>query len=315
MKRIILFCTVVLMMAILLADLAVGAGKRVVVLPFYDDSGYRGPWKLYYEVPEMLGDMIMDDYFYIVPMDSVIEAMAVKKKKSAVTKFFNLFRNVKAEQKLLSDLEVLTVGRKFDADYAIFGLIDQFKFKRQGAGDVIVGGYKSYVANVELSGVRVLRVADGTPMGTVRGESEKTERGLGLEIMGKPRKRDLEFYSLDSLDFRSKRFLNTLMGQATVEALNKVQKEVRAIITLPDTAWYAEKKFKVVSSTEGVISINAGSADGVKAGDKFRVFASESGILVGKINVTTVWADHLSKCEVLEGRDAIRDGDIIMPER
>ena len=303
------------MMAILLADLAVGAGKRVVILPFYDDSGYRGPWQLHYEVPEMLGDMIIDDYFYVVPMDSVIEAMVTKKKKSTLTKFFNLFRNIKVEQKLLSDLEVVTVGRKFDADYAIFGIIDEFKFKRQGAGDVIIGGYKSYQAKVELNGVRVLRVSDGTPLGTVRGVAEKNERGLGLEIMGKPRKRDLEFYSLDSLDFRSKRFLNTLMGQATIEALNKVQKEVRAIITLPDTAWYAEKKFRVVSSSDGIISINAGSADGIRAGDKFRVFASESGILVGKINVTTVWADHLSKAEVLEGRDAIRDDDVIMPER
>ena len=304
-----------MLLAVANEEIALSAGKSIVVLPFYDDSGYRGPWQLHNEVPEMLGDMLLDEYFNVIPMDTVMTALPKPPERGIISKFFDIFRNQKHKQKLMTDLEILTIARKLNTDYAITGIIEDFKFKRQGGGDVMIGGYKSYTAKVEFSHVRILRVTDGTPMGSVSGESEKNERGFGLELLGKPRKRDLEFYSLDSLDFGSKRFLSSLMGETTVDALNKVQKEIRAIITLPDTSWYAEKQFKIISVSEGIVNINAGSADGIKPGDKFRVFTPESGILVGKINITTVWADHISKAEILEGKDEIRSGDIIMPER
>lgn len=314
MKRFLCVCTLVALVFSMNGDMADGAGKTVAVFPFYDDSGYRGPWQLYRDVPEMLGDMLYDDYFTVIPMDSVFTALPGQKERSGLAKFFDIFRNKKHTQKIMSDLEILTYARKLRADYAITGIVDDFTYSRKGAGDVYIGGYKSYVAKVKVSHVRVLRVNDGVPLGTVEGESEQKERGLGLEIMGKPRRRDLEFYSLDSLDFGAKRFLGTLMGEAAVDALNKVQKEIRAIVTLPDTNWYAEKQFKIISVSDREVNINAGSADGVIPGDKFRVFTAESGILVGKINITSVWADHISKGEILEGREGIRLNDVIMPE-
>ena len=315
MRKIHIIFTLFMLLVAANEEIALSAGKSIVVLPFYDDSGYRGPWQLHNEVPEMLGDMLLDEYFHIIPMDTVLAVLPRPPEKGMISKFFDIFRNKKNKQRLMTDLEILTIARKLNSDYAIMGIIEDFKFKRMGGGDVMIGGYKSYTAKVELSHVRILRVADGTPLGSVNGEAEKNERGLGLELLGKPRKRDLEFYSLDSLDFGSKRFLSSLMGETTVEALNKVQKEIRAIITLPDTSWYAEKKFKIISMDSGIVNINAGSADGIKPGDKFRVFTPESGILVGKINITIVWADHISKAEILEGKDEIRSGDIIMPER
>jgi hypothetical protein len=314
MKKCILLFTIVMISLTSMENVAISAGKRIVLLPFYDDSGYRGPWELRLEVPEMLGDMLMDDYFHVVPMDSVLEALPKPPEKSVLWKFLGLFSNRKSDQKLLSDLEVVSIARKLNADYAISGILDDFKFRRQGGGDVLIGGYKSYTTNVSMSHVRVLRVADASPLGTISGQADNKESGLGLELMGKPRARDIEFYSLDSLDFGSKRFLTTLMGVTAVEAINKVQREIRAVLTLPDTSFYAEKKFKIISSNNGIISVDAGSSDGVKPGDRFRVFASESGILVGKINITEVWADHLSKGEILEGKDEVRTGDMIMPE-
>ena len=315
MRKLVLIFTIIIPLFATEGKLAISAGKSIAVLPFYDDSGYRGPWELYTEVPEMLGDMLMDKYFYVVPMDTVMQTMPKPGEKSILSKFFDLFRNKRIKQKLLTDLEILTIARKLNVDYAITGIIETFSFRRTGGGDIIIGGYKSYTAKVELSYVRILRVADGTPMGSVGGEADKNERGLGLELLGKPRKRDLEFYSLDSLDFGSKGFIGTLMGEATVEALNKVQKEVRSIITFPDTSWYAEKKFKVISVDNGIVNIDAGSADGVKPGDQFNVYASESSVLVGKINITQIWSDHVSKAEILEGRGEIRLGDVIMPRR
>jgi hypothetical protein len=294
---------------------AVGTGKTVMFMPFVDDSGYRGPWLLRYEIPAMLGDMIGDAYYTVVPMDSVRANMEKPRKKSTFHNVINIFRNNKERQKVLTDNEVCSIARKLGADIAITGTVDDYTFKRIGGGEVLIGGYKYYNAKVSLDQVKILNVSTGRQIGKlIHAEEAKSEKGLGLELFGKERRRDYEFYSLDSLDFGSKRFLGTLMGQATVEALNKVNKEIRAVITLPDTNWYSFKKFRILLIENGVVTINAGSLDGVKPGDQFRVYTSDSGTPVGKINVTTVWSERISKAEILDGKDEIRVNDVIMPD-
>ena len=316
MRKFIFAITLIMITVVSFQSTAVEVGKRVVFMPFYDESGYRGPWYLSYEVPQMIGDMIggADDYFYVVPMDSIFEVVYQPEEVHFIMKFINLFRNKKKPQRLLRDSEVLSVARKFGGDIAITGVISDFDFRRQGGGEPMIGGYKRYTSKVEVNQVRVLKVSDGSPLGTVRGEKINKAGGMGLELFGKPRQMDLEFLSLDSLDFGSKRFLSTLMGQTTVEALNKVHKGIRIIITKPDSAWYTSKKFKVISLEYGGVFINAGSSDGVSPGDRFTVFTSESGVRVGKINVITVMSDHLSRGEILDGRGEMRPNDIIMPE-
>jgi hypothetical protein len=294
---------------------AAGVGKRIVIMPFYDESGYNGPWKLRFEIPTMLGDMLQDDYYHIVPIDSVVAQMEKPKPPGIFKKFVRIFMNRKERQKILTDGEVLSIARKLDGDIVITGFIEDYNYRRLGGGEPMVGGYKSYTAKTGMDQIRVLNVANGQQMGrSIKAEDDKNDRGLGLELFGKERKRDYEFYSLDSLDFGSKRFLTTLIGLSTVEALNKVQKEIRAIITLPDSNWYSYKKFRVLLVEQGIATINAGSGDGVKAGDRFRVYTSDSGVPVGKIGVTTVWAEHISKADIIEGKDEIRQNDLIMPD-
>lgn len=316
MRRTILMVTAILLLFSAAEPMGQGFKKRVVFLPFYDESGYRGPWELSYQIPEVLGDMLggADEYFEVVPMDTVRKSMPTPKEPNIFSKVFGLFRNKKSVVTVMTDSEILSVARRLGADYAITGLIENFNMNRTGGGDPMVGGYKSYTTKVKVEQVRVLRVNDGRPLGTVRGEENKSSRGLGLELFGKPRQMDLEFISMDSLDFGSKRFLGTMWGQTTIEALNKVNKELRTVIAKPDTNWYASKNFRVISIDAGNAIINAGSADGVLAGDKFLVFASESGTKVGKINIMTVWSDHVSQAEIIEGRDEIRPNDTIRPE-
>ena len=316
MRKIIAALTVVLLFCAIFSENAESYGKRIVLLPFYDESGYRGPWQLHNEVPVMLGDMLMDEYYYVVDLDSVLSIMGPPPKtKNIFVKIINLFGNRKNKQKVLKDSEILSVARNADADYAIIGIIDKFTYSRKGGGEPMIGGYKSYVAHVKVEQIRVINVSDGKVIATVIGEEKKISRGLGLELFGKPRRLDLEFYSLDSLDFGSKRFMNSLIGQATVEALNNAQKDIKNALTQPDNEWFKEKKFKILSIESGVVTINAGSADGISAGDQFNVYATESNTLVGKINVTNLWADHVSKCEILSGRDEIRPNDYILPIR
>lgn len=316
MRRTILFLTAILLFVSATEPMSQSFRKKVVFLPFYDECGYRGPWDLSIQIPGMLGDMLggADDYFEVVPMDTVLAAMPAPKQPNIISKFFGLFRNKKKSIPVMTDSDILSVARRLGADYAITGLIENFNMNRTGGGDPMVGGYKSYTTKVKIEQVRVLRVEDGRPLGTVRGEENKSSRGLGLELFGKPRQMDLEFISMDSLDFGSKRFLGTMWGQTTIEALNKVNKELRTVIAKPDSNWYSAKNFRVISIDAGNAIINAGSADGVMAGDKFLVFASESGTKVGKINVMTVWSDHVSQAEIIEGRDEIRPNDTIRPE-
>ena len=316
MRKTIAALTVILLFFAIFSQNADSYGKRIVLLPFYDESGYRGPWQIHNEVPVMLGDMLMDDYYYVVDLDSVLSIIGPPPKtKNIFFRFLNLFANKKIKQKILNDSEILSIARNVDADYVIIGIIDKFTYKRQGGGEPMIGGYKSYSAQVKIEQIRVINVSDGKLVATVNGEEKKTSRGLGLELFGKPRRLDLEFYSLDSLDFGSKRFLNSLMGQATVEALNNAQRDIKNAITKPDNEWFKEKKFKILSIETGVVTINAGSADGLSAGDQFNVYALESNTLVGKINVTNLWADHVSKAEILSGRDEIRPNDYILPIR
>lgn len=316
MRKFIFFITMILLLCTTLESITQQLGKRVVFMPFYDESGYRGPWDLSNAIPEMLGDMLggTDDYFIVVPMDTVKKAMEKPEKISAVKRFLNLFSNKKKTQNIMTDSEILSVARKINGDIVITGVVADFNMRRFGGGEPMLGGYKSYTTKVEIEQVRILRVSDGRPLGTVRGEDAKNSRGLGLELFGKPRQMDLEFISMDSLDFGSKRFLGTMWGQTTVEALNKVNTELRAVIARPDTNWYKTKQFKIISTEAGNAIIDAGSADGVTPGDRFTVFASESGVRVGKINVMTVWSEHVSRTEILEGKDEIRPGDTIMPE-
>ena len=315
MKKTIVFFTIIMVLSTAYTSWAQGPGRRIVLLPFYDESGYRGPWQLRYEVPIMLGDMLMDEYYYVVPMDSVKVVIGPPPKKSIIKKIFNTFSNKKDRQKIMTDGEILSIAHQLHADYAIIGVIDDFTYRRLGGGEPMIGGYKSYTSTVKVSQVRVFNVANGLVLATVHGEDTKNSRGLGLELFGKPRRLDLEFYSLDSLDYGSKRFLNTLIGQAAVEALNNAHKEIKTAITQPDNEWFKEKKFKVLSVETGIVTINAGSADGVNAGNQFNVYALESEAMVGKINVTIVWSDHISKAEILDGRDEIRPNDYILPSR
>ncbi|MHB9030900.1 MAG: hypothetical protein ACYC9O_19185 [Candidatus Latescibacterota bacterium] len=315
MRKFILGVTVLLVFFTALQPGAAGSGKRIILMPFYDESGYKGPWKLRNEMPAMLGDMLMDDYYQIVPVDSVIAFMEQPKKPGLFKKFIGLFANRKDRQKILTDGEVLSIARKLDGDIVVTGFIEDFSYRHVGGGEPMIGGYRSYSAKVKLDQVRILNVANGQLMGrAIVGETTKPDRGLGLELFGKERPRTKEFYGLDSLDFGSKGFLSSLMGQAAVEALNKVQKEVRAVITLPDTNWYSYKKFHILLVEQGIATINAGSGDGIKPGDRFRVYTSDSGVHVGKITVTTVWGDHISKAEITQGKDEIRQKDVIMPD-
>jgi len=316
MRKSISVLTVLLLCFAVLEPQANGLGKRVVFMPFFDESGYKRQWDLPYEIPEMIGDLLggADDYFYVVPMDSVKALVYKPEKRNIFSKFIGLFVNQKRKQQIFTDGEILSAARSLDGDYVITGVITDFNFGRWGGVEPMIGGYKSYKASVSVDQVRILKVSDGRPLGTVRGEETKKGGGLGLTLLGKPSRLDLEMYSLDSLEFGSKRFLSTLLGQTAVEALNKVNKEIRAVIAKPDSSWFSLKKFKVVTIDKSVVFINAGAVDGVSSGDIYNVFAAESGILVGKINIIEVMSDHMSRGEILEGKDEIRREDFIRPE-
>ncbi len=196
----------------------------------------------------------------------------------------------------------------------ITGFLEDFNYRRMGGGEPMIGGYKSFNAKVKVEQVRILNVANGQQMGrAITGEDNKPDRGLGLELFGKERKRDYEFYSLTALIVGSKRFIATSWVRRRWRPSTSPEGN-RAVISLPDTNWYQLQENSRCSSSNGRVTINAGSGDGVKAGDRFLVYTADSGVSVGRISITTVWGEHISKAEILEGKDEIRQNDIIMPD-
>jgi hypothetical protein len=316
MRRCIVLITLALLaVSVVPATKAAFTGKTVIFVPFYDESGYRGPWNLRMEVPQMLGDMLggADEYFTVLPVDSVLTKLPQLPEPNIFQRFGRLFINQR-KQIIFTDREILSAARALGADFAVTGVIGDFAFKRRGAGEPMIGGYKSYTSSVKINQVRILRVSDGRPIGTVSGEQVNKSGGLGLELLGKPRQLDREFYSLDSLEFGTKGYLSTLMGQTTVEALNKVHKEIRTVVARPDSNWFVAKNFRILTVDRGNAVINAGSADGVTAGDEFLVFAADSGTRVGRINVIAIMSEHIARCEIIDGQDEIRPEDTIRPE-
>ena len=135
--------------------------------PRRPSGGCEGPFgtdDIYYGEEGTAGD----DYYYVVEMDSIQAFMGPPPKSGNIFgKVFSLFSNKKNRQKVLTDSEILAVARNFNADYVIVGIIEKFTYKRTGGGEPMIGGYKSYTAQVQVDQIRVLNVFNGTVLAVV----------------------------------------------------------------------------------------------------------------------------------------------------
>lgn len=286
-----------------------GLGQRIAILPFANQvKHYQGVWDIQNGIARLLAETLAQNPFYmLVPTDSVRAVL-------------NRWSTRKVTPQTLRK-----VGHELEADILITGNIQQFDLSRFMVGSHMIGGYKSYSSTVQLE-ARLLRVVDGKELGVMTGEGEIKDRDLGLNLLGKPSDRDSQFYGLDAIEFGSEEFRQTILGQALMEALKKLQRKTEEIILPPSVLQPSQgPQIVVLMVEEGAIYVNLGWEDDVSIGDKFETYVPGKELrdpatgaalgrtddkIMGVLQIVEIKAAHLSKAKAVQGtiraNDAIR---------
>ncbi len=270
----------------------------VAVLPFEDDSGFRdGVWDLVREVPRMLSaEMEEVSAWHVVPFAAVEEVAGGGKPR-------------------WTDEELRRIGEVLQAEVLARGTLLDYNMERLHVGDPLIGGYKSYKGVAEME-VRLVRVSDLGRIGSAHSRQETIDRGLGLDLLGKPRKQDYQFANLGEMAYGSEEFRSTAIGQATVEAMEDlVEKSVPLVRPTGIRIGSATPEILSVSGEE--MFINMGSENGVHQGYRFAVFPAagridlDPGRRIAVIEVREIIGTRVSKVAALSGAGQIQAGDRI----
>ena len=278
-----------------------GSGPRpdfVAVVPFVDESGFReGVWNVEYELANMLSaELVVVRNWKVVPFDAVAE--------------------LAMEQGFASHEQALAIGRKLGADFVIMGLLQDYDMRRLSVGDPLVGGYKSYSAVAQMS-VEIAQVDDGSAIGQAETLRDLTDRDVGLDLLGKPREQDLQFASLKEVEFGSEEFRQTLLGQATVEAIGELVHKIVAAFE-PEGLVFKGDAPEVIAVYSEDIYANIGSAHGVRPRLRFFVYPGNERIKaegldpeesVALVEVAEIISTRLASLRVIRTTGEIKAGD------
>ncbi|MCZ6650429.1 MAG: hypothetical protein O7D35_07155 [Acidobacteria bacterium] len=279
-------------------DSTVASRPHVAVLPFENPSGFREDvWDIEREMAALLSaEMVSVSRWRVVPFEAVDEAVG--------------------ERRNLKPREAVEVGRVLEADVVLLGVVEDYDLKRISVGDPLVGGYKSYTGVAGLH-VQALRVADESRMGTAESDQELTERDVGLDLLGRPRAKDVEFINLKGLAFGSKEFHATMIGQATMAAVEDVIGQLIALFR-PTELELDGRAAEIISVYGTDVFINIGSESGARAGYRFVVYpglqrvreqGADAQTPLGVIEVRQIVGARLSSVRVLEGLEYLQAGD------
>jgi len=264
----------------------------VAVLPFRSKSSFPSDiWDLEQEMAAMLSArMTGHPEWQVVPFPAVAEVIGVSTS-------FDPARLVEA-------------GRVLQADVMVVGTIDKYDVGRFSAGDPLLGGYKSYTGIAHLA-LRVVRVSDGADLGELETRQEVVERGMGLDLLGRPRDQDLQFTGLRTIAFATEEFEAIPVGRATVQALDDLVEQL-ALLLRPTRPQLEGVTPKILSAHGSEVFIDVGSQNGIYPGCRFEVFAGPERL--GLVEVEEVVAARLSRVSVIEGEEKIRPGDLLRLE-
>ena len=270
----------------------------VAVLPFEDDSGFRdGVWDLVREVPRMLSfEMEEVTAWHVVPFAAVEEVAGGGKPR-------------------WTDEELRRVGGILQAEVLARGTLLDYNMERLHVGDPLIGGYKSYKGVAEME-VHLIRVADLGRIGSAHSRQETIDRGLGLDLLGKPRKQDYQFANLGEMAYGSEEFRSTAIGQATVEAMDDLVEKAVPLVR-PTGIRIGSTTPEILSVSGEEMFINMGSENGVHRGYRFSVLPAagrndlDPGRRIAVIEVREVIGTRVSRVAALSGAGQIQAGDRI----
>lgn len=279
-----------------------GVEPYMAVVPLADVSGFRaGIWDLGPEMARLLSTtMRAQPHWRVVDQDAVSEVVGAHRK---------LTRN-----------EILAAGRILEADLVVSGSILDYDMQRITVGDPLLAGYKSYTGIAELQLI-VLRVEDGSELGRADSRQESVNRGLGLDLLGRPRKQDLQLRNLEEMEFGSAQFQATPLGQATFAAIEDLVGKLARVLS-PTSLRLTGEPARILSKHQEEVYINLGSENGLRTGYRFEVFpgpertrfvASGPPQTIGLVEVIDVVGARLARVRVLAGHQAIEADDRLRP--
>jgi hypothetical protein len=221
----------------------------VVLLPFDDQSGFRsGVFELSTDVPKMLGLVLGESQVCrVVPPAVTAELVAGRGADWSV-----------AHQTQLSDSLL--------ADYVISGVLTDYNFERLHVGDPLLGGYKSWEGTAELE----VRLVGGGLRHQSQARHVIQNRGLGLDLLGKPREQDLHYVRLEEMEYGGSEFLQTALGEATQNMMRQIVTELTQILQ-PRRLIGVDTMPTVLSVSDGEVFIDVGIDHGVRRGYRFTV--------------------------------------------
>ena len=262
----------------------------ILLVPFEDHSYFRGSWDISRGIPQVLGELLQQERNIVVlpSLDSLLTAGD--------------------DGAALSEAQALRIGRAAGADLVVTGDIRNFSIKRFNAGNPFLGGYTSYTALVEVE-IQLLQPLSSRQVGAAAGKAEITDRDLGLTLLGKPTRKEAALLELNEIPFGVERFRQTIIGKATLEALQQLTKKIAAKTSPPHALQQREPKILSLKGKEGFV--NLGLADKVEIGHKFVVYSQREMKRVGVVQIAAVLAQHLSRILVLEGQEHIQVEDAL----
>ena len=137
-----------------------------------------------------------------------------------------------------------------------------------GAGGV-AGGYKADGKAVVVLDYRIVDVetSEVIQSGEARGESKRTSKGFGAGLL-------VGMVGVGgAVDMSSSNFAETIIGEATMDAVNKLAQQVN---TLPLNGGAGDRTAdldaRVADVSGNSITINAGAAAGLQAGQTFTIY-------------------------------------------
>lgn len=280
-------------LALLLYPLRVAAFQPeavVLIVPFEDHSYFRGSWDISRGIPQVLGELLQQERNIVVL--PLLDSLLTEGEDRAA----------------LSEDQALRIGSAAGADLVVTGDIRNFSIKRFNAGNPFLGGYTSYTAQVEVE-IQLLQPLSSRQVGTAAGKSEITDRDLGLTLLGKPTRKEAALLELNEIPFGVEHFRQTIIGKATLEALQQLTKKIAAKTSPPDALQQREPKILSLKGKEGFV--NLGLADKVEIGHKFLVYSRREMKRIGVVQIAEVLAQHLSRILVLEGQEHIQVEDAL----
>ena len=288
-------------------------------LPFSNKSGFDNKnWDIRMDIPGIFADSLKRTGKYqIKKLSEIDEYLELKKIRS--------YQYEKEEilNRLANDLKLY---------YLIAGKIDQFNLSRVNIGSFLVGGYESYKVEIKVSFFVYHRQQD-TKTDYFIISSDVQQKDIGINLVGRPSPHYVSFAALDTLEFDSPAFNQTIMGEAIKELtadfaakffeLVPVAGTVESEMPPPSLEPGTFKEATIVFVRENEIYINAGKGDNVHEGDVLNVYTQGEPIMdpaseqvlgyadkyIGKIKVIMVKDIHLSIARIIDPIEPIKVKD------